>query len=69
MLITLRVKDKKAKFFIDLIKHFDFVEVDEYEGDSKEEILASISKGLEDLKDFEDGKTELIDARSLVDEL
>jgi hypothetical protein len=37
--ITLNIKDSKFKFFLKLIKNFDFVQVEEDEGDSKEAIL------------------------------
>ena len=33
--ITLNIKDSKFKFFLELIKNFDFVQVEEDEGDTE----------------------------------
>ena len=67
--ITLNIKDSKFKFFMELIKNFDFVQVEENEGDSKEAILANIKQGLEEVKLVQEGKVKSRPAKELLGEL
>lgn len=69
--VTLKIKDSKFKFFMDLIKNFDFVKVkeEEDEGDSKEEIIANIRTGLQELKMIEEGKMKSTPFKQFLDEL
>ena len=67
--ITLNIKDSKFKFFMELIKNFDFVQIEENEEDSKEAILANIKKGLEEVKLVQEGKMKSRPAKELLDEL
>jgi len=67
--ITLNIKDSKFKFFLELIKNFDFVQVEEIEGDTKEAIVANIKQGLEEVKLVEEGKIKSRPAKELLDEL
>jgi hypothetical protein len=67
--ITLNIKDSKFKFFLELIKNFDFVQVEENEGDAKEAILANIKQGLEEVKLVQEGKMKSRPAKELLDEL
>lgn len=67
--ITLKIKDSKFQFFMELIKNFDFVQVQEYDEPTKEEILANIRKGLEEVKLIEEGKLKSRPAKDLLDEL
>jgi predicted DNA-binding protein YlxM (UPF0122 family) len=69
MLITLKIKKQKAKFFLDLIRHFDFIEITDKDGDTTEDILENIKQSLSELNEFEQGKLELKDAQTLLDEL
>mgnify|MGYP001235103299 CR=1 FL=1 len=55
--IVLKVEEDRYEFFIELVKSLDFVHV-EHEGDSKEEILANIRQGFEEMKAFKEGKIE-----------
>jgi hypothetical protein len=56
--VVLNIKDNKVGFFMELVKNFDFVKVEEYPEPSKKEIKESIRKGLEEVKFIEQGKKE-----------
>ena len=47
--VILNVKESKFQFFMELVRSFDFVRIDD-DGDSKEAILSNIKKGLEEVK-------------------
>lgn len=66
--VTLNVKDGKFQFFMELIKSLDFVQVKE-DGDSKEDILNNIKKGLEEVKLARQGKLKTTPARDFLNEL
>ncbi|MCL6258978.1 hypothetical protein M3O96_07770 [Aquiflexum sp. TKW24L] len=66
--ITLKVKNEKYKFFMELIKSLDFVQVDE-EVDSKEEIIANIRQGFKEMKAIEEGTMEATSLQDFLDEL
>jgi hypothetical protein len=67
--VTLNIKEGKYVFFMDLIKHFDFVQVEEDQEPSHREIEASLKSGFEDLKKFKKGKLKTTPARQFLDEL
>ena len=69
--IILTIKPQKYKFLIDLLNHFDFVEITEMEteGDSREEIITNLKQTAKDLKLLRDGKLETRSARELLKEL
>ena len=48
--IVLNVADNKYNFFMELLKNFDFVQIDDNQGDSKEEIVANLSQAFKELK-------------------
>jgi hypothetical protein len=52
--LTIHIKDNKVPFFMELIKNFDFVKVDNYP--PKEEIKDNIKQGLKELQLIEQGK-------------
>jgi hypothetical protein len=65
--ITLHIKDSKVPFFMELIKNFDFVEVDEYP--TKEEVKKNIRQGLKELQLVGQGKLKSRPAKEFLDEL
>ena len=67
--ITLNIEDAKFKFFMELIKSLDFVQIEEDNGDSKEEILASLSQAIEEVKLIKQGKLKGKPFNELLDEL
>ena len=66
--VTLNIKENKFRFFMELVKNLDFVQVDD-EGDSKEAILSNIKKGLEEVKLARQGKLKTTPAKDFLNEL
>lgn len=75
--VTLNIKDGKFKFFLELLKNLDFVEVvkksqestKEDQGDSDEEIVENIKRGLDEVQLIKEGKLKSRSATALLDEL
>ena len=66
--VILNVKESKFKFFMELVRSFDFVRIDG-DGDSKEAILSNIKKGLEEVKLARQGKLKTTPAKDFLNEL
>lgn len=66
--VTLQIKEGKFRFFMELIKSLDFVTVAKT-GDDREEVLANVRKGLEEVDLIEEGKLKGRPAQHLLDEL
>ncbi len=47
--VTIRVKDGKYRFFMELIRSLDFVQIEEDQGDTKEEIVANLKQGFREM--------------------
>lgn len=68
--VTLYIQENKFKFFMDIVRNFDFVKVGEVDkGDTKETILANIKTGLEEIKQIEKGKLKARPANEFLNEL
>ena len=68
--VTLYIQENKFQFFMDIIRNFDFVKVNNMDaGDSKKEILANIKSGLDELKQIEKGKKKARSANEFLNEL
>jgi hypothetical protein len=65
--ISLKIKDEKYKFFMELVQSLDFVELDE--GDSKEEIIANLKEGFKEMKAFKEGKVKGTPLQDFLNEL
>ena len=65
--IVLAVKDKKVAFFMELIKNFDFIKVEQ--PDSDEHIKANIKQGVKELNLIKKGKLKARPIKQLLDEL
>ncbi len=67
--VVLNIKEGKYQFFMELVKNFDFVQVEEEKDDSKEEIIANMKEGFKELKLYNEGKKKFRDANDLINEL
>jgi hypothetical protein len=65
--ITIHIQDSKVPFFMELIKNFDFVKVDNHP--TKEEIKKNIKQGLKELQLVEQGKLKTRPAKDFLNEL
>jgi hypothetical protein len=67
--IVLTIKDTKYRFFMELIKSFDFVQIEDIEGDSKKDIVKNLTHGFKDLKLYKQGKLKTTSAKDFLDEV
>lgn len=67
--VFLKVEEDKLQFFLELIKNLDFVQIQDYEVDSKEEIEADVREGFEELQKYKKGKLKTTSAKDFIDEL
>lgn len=67
--ITLKVEDNKYSFFMELLKNFDFIQLQEENCDSKEEITLNLKQAFKDLKQYREGKLKTTSAKEFLDEL
>ena len=66
--ITLKIPDKKFRFFMELIKSLDFVQVKE-DGDAKEEIIANLKEGFREMQLYKEGKLKGTPLQDFLNEL
>ena len=66
--ITLAIKDNKYHPFIKFIKTLDFVRVEDSE-DAKKVTIMKFKNALEELKLFQQGKSEMISEEDFIKEL
>ena len=62
------IKEGKFQFFMELIKSFDFVKVDNEE-DSKKEIIANLKEGFNEMKLYKEGKMKGTQLKDFLNEL
>jgi len=67
--VVLHVKDGKYKFFMELMKSFDFVQIQHDDGDSKEEITANLTQAFKDLELHKQGKLKTTPAKEFLNGL
>jgi len=65
--ITIQIKESKYKFFLELLKSFDFVSIQKEPG--KKELLLSIAKGMKEAELASKGKLKSRSAKSFLNEL
>ena len=70
-LITLKIKNSKVGFFMELIKNFDFIKVEKQESTqaTKEEIKENIKQGLKEVQLIEQGKRKATPLKDFINEL
>jgi hypothetical protein len=66
--VVINIQEGKYRFFMELIKSLDFVQVQE-EGDTKEDIIANLKNGLMELKLYKQDKLKTTAAKDFLDEL
>ena len=66
--VTLNIKDSKFQFFMELVKNFDFIQVDP-DGDSKEEVMANLKQGFKEMKLYKERKKEGTPLNDFLNEL
>lgn len=67
--VVLNVPNRKYRFFMELLKNFDFVQIEDNTGDSKEEIVANLTQAFKDLKLLKEGKLQTRPVEELLNEL
>ena len=69
--IVLNVSPQKYDFLMELLQNFTFVRVEheEYDGDSREEIITNLKETAKDLKLIREGKLEGRPVEELLNEL
>lgn len=67
--VILQVKDGKYKFFMELIRSLDFVQIEENREDTKEEVLANLKQGFQEMKLHKEGKVKGTPLEDFLDEL
>lgn len=65
--ITLEIKEDKYKFFLELIKNFDFISVSKNE--KQKEILTSIARGMKEAELASRGKVRTKSAKAFINGL
>lgn len=66
--ITLKVKESRLNFFLELIRSLDFVKVEDL-GDDDDAVRSNIRKGADEVKRIKAGKLKGRPAHKLLDEL
>ena len=67
--VVLNVAPRKYDFLMELLGNFNFVQVEENDGDSREEIIANLKEAAESLKLIKKGKLVGCPAEELLNEL
>jgi len=70
-LITLKIKENKVGFFMELIKNFDFVKVEkeDFTEPTNEEIKENIKQGLLEVNLIEKGEMKAVHLNDFLNEL
>ena len=67
--VVLNIHSRKYHFIIDLLKNYDYVQIEENDGDSKEEIVANLTQAFKELKLLKEGKLEGRPVEELLNEI
>jgi hypothetical protein len=67
--VVLNVRESKYPFFIELVRSFDFVQIEENTGDTKENIVANLTQGFKELELYKQGKLKTTSAKDFLNEL
>ncbi|MFV0346360.1 MAG: hypothetical protein ACK5IQ_08985 [Bacteroidales bacterium] len=67
--VILNIKDGKYRFFMELVKSLDFVQVEEADGDSKKDIVKNLTRGFQDLKLYKQGRLKTTSAKDFLNDL
>jgi len=67
--VVLNVAARKYNFLMELLNNFNFVQIEENDGDSREEIIANLKEAAKSLKLIKEGKPIGQPAEELFNEL
>jgi len=67
--VVLSVTHRKYDFLMELLGNFNFVQVEENDGDSREEIITNLKEAAKSLKLMKEGKLAGIPAEELLNEI
>jgi len=67
--IVLNVAPRKYDFLMELLRNFNFVQVEENDGDTREEIIANLKETAKELKLLKAGKLETRPLKEFLNEL
>jgi len=67
--IILNIPSRKYNFFMEVLENFNFVQIEENDGDSREEIIANLKEAAKSLKLIKEGKHIGRPAEELFNEL
>ena len=67
--MVLNVTPRKYNFLVELLGNFEFVQIEENDGDSREEIIANLKEAAKSLKLIKAGKLIGCPAEELLNEL
>jgi len=67
--VVLNVPNSKYGFLIKLLKHFEYVRIEDIEGDSKEAIIDNLTEAFQNMKLIREGKLEGRPVEELLNEL
>lgn len=65
--IILNIQESKYNFILELLKNFDFVEIED--GDAKKDIEKNLRQGFKDLKRYKQGELKTTPAKDFLHEL
>ena len=67
--VVLNVAPRKYDFLMELLGNFNFVQVEETDGDTREKIIANLKEAAKELKLIKAGKLETRPLKEFLDEL
>ena len=67
--VVLNVASRKYNFLMELLGNFNFVQVEENDGDTREEIIANLKEAAQSIKLIKEGKLIGCPAEELLNEL
>ena len=67
--VVLNVASRKYNFLMELLRNFNFVQIEENDGDSREEIIANLKEAAKSLNLIKEGKLIGRPAEELINEL
>ena len=67
--VTLHVENDKYQFFMELMSSLNFVQTEEDQEDSKEEIIENLKQGFREMKYYKEGKVKGTPLKDFLNEL
>jgi len=67
--VVLNVASRKYNFLMELLRNFNFVQIEENDGDSREAIIANLKEAAKSLKLIKEGKLETRPLNEFLDEI